>query len=399
MKTLQQALDIILAAAQPLANTQRLNISQALGHYLAEDVVSPLDVPPQDNSAMDGYAINLGDSSATSGTTQFEVTQTINAGHIGQPLLPNQAARIFTGAEIPAGANCVAMQENCTRSDDGQWVTAHSTALGDNIRRRGQDITVGNELFNQGHRLTAVDIGLLASLGRANITVYRPPKIAILSTGDELKEPGQALGPGQIYNSNRYLLTAALQALQCEVVDLGQVEDTLAATQTALIRGQEADLIVSTGGVSVGEADFVKTAVERLGELNSWKIAIKPGKPLAFGRIGDTPFLGLPGNPVAVFVTFLLVVKPFLNALRGNNSTHPLRVFSSGFDIKRPSDRRQYMRIKIDQTGLIQRFGNQSSGVLSSLAWAEGLAIVETGQTVNKGDALPVILLNDHQFS
>lgn len=393
MKSLPETLDYILTTASAVQDTLKVGITDALGGFLAEDIVSPIAVPPANNSAMDGYALAFNDKTAHSG---YSINQVIHAGHTGSTLGPNEAARIFTGAEIPAGADTVAMQENCELSADGQTVIVRDTKLGDNIRHAGQDIAHGAELFTRGHRLTAVDIGLLASIGTASVSIVRPLKVAIMSTGDELTEPGEPLAPGKIYNSNRYLLTATLQSFNCEVVDLGRVEDTLEATEQALLRGVGCDLIISTGGVSVGDADFVKTAIANLGKLESWKVAIKPGKPLAFGQVKNTPFLGLPGNPVAVFVTFMLVVKPFLNSLRGGRLEQTPRLFPAGFNSDNRSDRTQYLRVRIDDHGRVCRFGNQSSGVLSSLSWADGLAIIEKHATAREGQLIPVLLLNDH---
>jgi len=397
MKTLQEALHLILQSAHPLTATEQIPLLSAMGRFLAEPIRSQINVPPADNSAMDGYALYI--DAPTGGEKRYAISQVINAGHVGTPLLADTVARIFTGAEIPAGANSVAMQENCLLSDTGDTVQINATLPGDNIRRRGQDIAEGDQLFAAGHRLTPIDIGLVASVGIAQVPVFRKPKIAILATGDELVEPGGVLGPGQIYNSNRYLLQSALIALGCEVHDLGMVADTLQATENTLLKGLDADLIISTGGVSVGEADFVKTAVANLGVLESWKIAIKPGKPLAFGRIKNTPFLGLPGNPVAVFVTFLLVVKPFIQTLCNNFKPHATRLFPLAFATSKASERTDYVRIKINSEGKVERFANQSSGVLSSVAWADGLAILPAGQTFAIDEKVDVILLNDHLFS
>lgn len=396
MQTLQQTLDLILSSVEPITEQRKNGLIDALGHYLAEDIVSTVEVPPADNSAMDGYALTFNDGTPDQ---WYPVTQTINAGHTGAVLAPGTAARIFTGAEVPSGADTVAMQENCELSDDGQAVRIRDTQPGDNIRRQGQDIAIGAPLFARGHRLTPVDIGMLASIGKAEVNITRPLRVAIVSTGDELQEPGEKLHSGQIYNSNRYLLHTALQSLNCTVMDLGRVQDDLESTCQTLLRGSDCDLILSTGGVSVGDADFIKAALAKTGAMTSWKLAIKPGKPLAYGRVGTAPFVGLPGNPVAVFVTFLLVVKPLLNHLRQRPPATLNRPFPSGFKTTKTSNRTQYLRVKINAQGQIERFGNQSSGVLSSLSWADGLAVVEAGKSVAIGDFLPVILLNDHAYN
>ncbi|WP_317932601.1 gephyrin-like molybdotransferase Glp [Halioxenophilus sp. WMMB6] len=396
MKSLADTLAILVAAAKPLTSTESIPLLAAAGRYLAEDLHATINVPPADNSAMDGYAVRAED--IASGDTWLPITQTINAGSAPEPLAAGSAARIFTGAEIPSGADTVVMQENSERSTDGRQVKLAATQVGDNIRRCGQDIHQGQLIFATGHRLAAVDVAVIAAIGLPTITVFRRVRVAILATGNELVEPGQPLATGQIYNSNRYLLHTALTALGCEVIDLGTAEDTLAGTEAALRRGQEADLIITTGGVSVGEADFVKPAVTNLGTLESWKVAIKPGKPLAFGRIGETPLLGLPGNPVAVFITFLLAVKTFIRALNHNREPLPTRPFAAEFSTSKSSDRTNYLRVKITTEGQISRFGNQSSGVLSSVAWADGLAIIPAGATVQSGEPLQVILLNDYAF-
>ena len=394
MKPLSEALEQILSSAQKATEIVELPLLDAYGRYLAQDIIAAVNVPPADNSAMDGYAINTTDFTDTS--DWIPISQTINAGSISAQLTANSAARIFTGAEIPEGANTVVIQENCQRSEDGLSVRVNELVADKNIRRRGQDIAAGDCLFSAGHRLASVDIGVLASQGFATVNVNRKIKVAIVSTGDELVEPGQPLTTGKIYNSNRYLLHSALTQLGCEVLDLGKAPDNLAAIKEHFNRGAIADLIISTGGVSVGEADFVKQAVAELGEIHTWKLAIKPGKPLAFGRVGTTPFIGLPGNPVAVFVTFILAVKPFIKALNGNNTTQLSRPFATDFAIDKKSDRANYLRVKITNDGKIQRFSNQSSGVLSSVAWADALAIVPEGSTVEIGNHLQVILLNDH---
>lgn len=396
MDSLATALAKILPHAHPIQETENLPLLAVSGRHLATDITSSVNVPPADNSAMDGFT--LASKDFINADSWLPISQIITAGTQPQVLTPGSAARIFTGAEIPANADTVVMQENCTQSDDGTQVKIHRINPGDNIRPTGQDIADGEILFSKGHRLNPVDIGLLASIGISNLDVFRPLTVAILATGDELVEPGQPLKAGQIYNSNRYLLAAALACLGCKVQDLGSVEDTLEATETALKSAKSADIIVSTGGVSVGEADFVKQAVINLGALETWKIAIKPGKPLAFGQVQGTPFIGLPGNPVAAFVTFVLVVKPFIQTLLHGQSHTSTRRFKSGFDVKKPATRTNYMRVTIACDGTVIPCGNQSSGVLSSVARADGLAVVPADSVLAKGEDIDVILIKDHIF-
>ncbi len=393
MKPIAEALVQILNAVTPVSASESIPLQGALGRILASAQVSDLDVPPADNSAMDGYALHT-DSLAQS--NRLPVSQRVAAGQVPQPLQAGSAARIFTGAEVPAGANCVIMQEQCQIEEaEGQtWVTfPDGVKAGNNIRRQGQDIAKGHQVLPPGYRLNPQDLGLLASIGIGHINVLRPLRVAVLSTGDELAEPGEPAGAGQIYNSNRYQLAGLLQKMGVEMIDLGRVEDTFEATQQALRNASEqADCVITTGGVSVGEEDHVKPAVESLGELNLWKLALKPGKPLAFGKIGDTPFFGLPGNPVSVFVTFLLFVRPYLYAQQGSpcHELHPIQLPAS-FSRNKKSIRQEYVRVRVHPNGTMETHPNQSSGVLSSTSWANALAIVEPDTTVTQGDMVPVI--------
>ncbi|MCY4427125.1 MAG: molybdopterin molybdotransferase MoeA [Halieaceae bacterium] len=395
MTPLEQAMPLILADVKPLPAEHRPGIlTEALGRVLAEDLIAPLAVPGDDNSAMDGYAVNSAD-----GTGPLLVTQRITAGSCGSELSSGTAARIFTGAPIPAGADAVVMQENCVLDDQSVRLTK-AVGCGENIRRRGQDIAEGEVLFNAGRRLQAQDLGVLASLGFAAVPLRRRLKAAILSTGDELVEPGEGpLRTGQIYNSNRYTLRGLLERLGIEVVDLGMVKDTAKATAQALQRAAAmADCVISSGGVSVGEADHVTAQVQKLGELRLWKLRIKPGKPLAFGRVGETPFFGLPGNPSAVFVTFCLVVRPWLLRRMGVTDETLLRLpASADFQTKRAGTREEYLRVRaVVENGqlLAKPHHNQSSGVLSSVSRSNALAIVPPGRTIEHGDRVEILLLD-----
>lgn len=405
MKPIAEALQHILSTVTApgarlphLPATETISLLTAQGRVLAQDIIAPLDVPPAANSAMDGYALHTRDLPLAA-SAGLLVSQRIAAGQVPAPLTAGTAARIFTGAEIPAGANSVVMQEQCEllESSDGQRVRIPvDLPANNNIRPRGQDIACGHRVLSEGRRLTPADLGLLASLGFSEVNVYRRLRVAILSTGDELAEPGTPLQPGQIYNSNRFLLAGFLQQMQIEAVDLGRIADTPQATRDALARAaREADCIISSGGVSVGEEDHVKTAVEALGQLSLWKLALKPGKPLAFGQIAGTPFFGLPGNPVAVFVTFLLCVRPYLYAQQGAAVHDPApRLLAASFSRHKTALREEYVRVRLDPAGNMQTYPNQSSGALTSASWANALAIVAPGTTVSEGDLVPVLVLD-----
>ncbi len=392
---LEVALAQILTGTKPCVETAELALIESLGRVLAEDVYASINVPGADNSAMDGYALRVADLVQH----PMPVSQRIPAGAAPQALEPGTAARIFTGAKIPPGADAVVMQEDCIVEGDVIRVKV-AAKTGDHIRPQGQDIASGSKVLQAGRTLRPQDMGLLASVGCERVTIYRPLRVAILSTGDELVEPGAGtLADSQLFNSNRYTLTGLLQAMHMQVVDGGIVEDDAQATAEALQQAaQEADCVITTGGVSVGEEDHVKAQVEELGELALWKLAIKPGKPLAYGRIGDTPFIGLPGNPSSVFVTFSLVARPFLRKLQGiNEEALPTLTAAADFEVGRPGGRQEYLRVTLvaGESGLVaHRFSNQSSGVLSSVSHSNALAVIPIGRTVARGDPVEVIPLD-----
>ena len=390
---IEEALDQVLADAMPKRPVVYRPLLEALGLVLAEDIVSPIAVPLNDNSAMDGYALR-----AVEAQQPLPVSQRIAAGRVGTALEPGTAARIFTGAEIPQGADAVVMQENCEEVD-GEVVVHGAVAVGQNVRPRGQDIRQGESVLPAGRILLPQDLGLLASVGSSEVPVFEPLRVAIMSTGDELIEPGSGpLQNGQIYNSNRYTLAALLRSMNFEVVDGGIIPDDAAATASALQdAASAADCVITSGGVSVGDEDHVKAQVERLGHLDLWKLAIKPGKPLAFGRIGDTPFFGLPGNPTSVFVTFCIVARPYVRTLQGVREEEPPKLTAkAGFAREKPGTRQEYLRVTLSHSdaGLIATaFDNQSSGVLSSVSRSNALAIIPVAATIAPGDSVEIIPL------
>ena len=394
MLSAPEALDLLLAAARPVGETERLPTEAANGRVLAEAVLSTLNVPSADNTQMDGYAVRAADCSG--GEALLPVNQRIPAGVVGQPLAPGSAARIFTGAMIPAGADAVVMQEQCEASESGDGLPMvrilHKPVAGEWVRRTGEDIRAGSVILSSGTRLRPQELGLAASVGLASLPVYRRLRVAVFFTGDELAMPGEPLKPGAIYNSNRFTLRGLLENLGCVVGDFGIVPDNLDATRAALRRAaEEHDLIITSGGVSVGEEDHVKPAVEAEGRLNLWQIAIKPGKPLAFGEVKRGAeaafFIGLPGNPVSSFVTFLLFVRPFILRLQGVQHVVP-RALSLRADFAWPrADRRnEFLRARMNEKGGLDLFPNQGSGVLSSMAWADGLVDNPAGNTIKQGD-------------
>ncbi len=415
----EEALVRLLAGAKPSGETEAVPTQAAAGRVLAQGLRSGLDVPPLDNTSMDGYALRCADVPAAG--AQLAVAQRIAAGSVGHVLAPGTAARIFTGAPLPAGADAVVMQELC--AIDGDTLTVnHVPHMGEWIRRRGEDIAAGAEVLAAGTRLTAAHVGVAASVGAAQLTVFRRLRVALFSTGDELAMPGEPLKPGGIYNSNRYTLLALLQGLGCVVDDLGIVPDSREATRAALRAAAAGnDLILTSGGVSVGEEDHVKPAVEAEGSLDLWKIAIKPGKPLAFGgvrrkvmppaqpgavspedgagslcvpgnplrgQVTAAAFIGLPGNPVSSFVTFLMLVRPFILKAQGASALLPrAQQLRADFDCK-GDPRREFLRARINAEGGLDLFANQSSGVLTSCTWADGLVDNPPRQAIKRGDTV-----------
>jgi molybdopterin molybdotransferase len=391
LRPLDDALQDLLVHARALP-LETVSTFEADGRVLAEDLVSGLQVPPQDNSSMDGYAVRCSDVRAAG--VLLPVSQRIPAGAAAQPLAAGSAARIFTGAPVPAGADAIVMQEDTEAPEEGRVRIQRVPARGQWIRANGEDITRGSTILARGERLGPAAQGLAASIGRDRLQVARKPRVALFSTGDELVMPGEvapeAMQPGAIYNSNRFFLRSLLLRLGCEVRDLGIVPDRRDATLQALRDAASGnDLILTSGGVSVGEEDHIKPAVQQLGSLDLWQIAMKPGKPFAYGHVGDAHFIGLPGNPVSSFVTFLLLVRPFLLKLQGAARLEaPSLQLPAHFEWPRPDKRREFLRARRDAQGGLEIYPNQSSGVLTSCTWADGLIDVPAGHTIARGDAV-----------
>ncbi len=416
LKSLDDALAELLGQAQPLAGSESVTTFDADGRVLAQDVVSHLQVPPQDNSSMDGYAMRSADVAQPG--VLLQVSQRIAAGATGKPLRAHSAARIFTGAPIPPGADAVVMQEDCEVVNGITGQGGRQAALGDVrvntipqagqwIRRAGEDVMQGAVVLSKGERLTPASLGLAASIGMSHLQVACKPRVALFSTGDELVMPGdvapQAMKPGAIYNSNRFFLRALLLRLGCVVTDFGIVPDRLDATLSALkCASHDHDLILTSGGVSVGEEDHIKPAVQALGELNLWQIAIKPGKPFAYGTIGKgeglerTHFMGLPGNPVSSFITFLVLVRPFLLRMQGVKDVATKSIaIPAHFTWAKADKRREFLRVRRNAAGGLDLFPNQSSGVLTSAVWGDGVVDNPAGRAIAQGDVVPFIAFSD----
>ena len=400
MLTAQQALDHLLSNAVTVNESEKVSTQAALGRVLAEDVKSLVDVPPLDNTSMDGYAVRCADT-LTPGQT-LRIAQRIPAGSIGTELESGTAARIFTGAPVPPGADAVVMQEDCTVGDQPDQVTINvAPTSGQWIRRSGEDLTTGKTCLTAGTFLRPQELGVAASAGLTHLNVKRRVRVAAFFTGDELALPGEPLKPGGIYNSNRDTLLACLKSLGCDATDLGIVPDRLDATREALRKAsKDHDLIITSGGVSVGEEDHIKPAVTAEGRLDLWQIAIKPGKPLAFGAVrksdepkeGEAWFIGLPGNPVSSFVTFLLFVRPFILKLQGREAkSPPCYLMRADFDWLKADRRNEFLRVKINDQGGLDLYPNQSSGVLTSASWGDGLVDCPPNQPIKAGDLVKYI--------
>jgi len=393
--SVDEALDFLLRQARPVEAVEDALITDALGRVLAVLQTSRINVPPHDNSAMDGYALRAADLNAL-GDTRLAVSQRIAAGMMGQPLAPHTAARIFTGAPIPPGADAVVMQEDTTPAGDAV-IIHRAVPSGTNLRYAGEDIAQGNTVLQAGTRLGPQHLGLAASVGIARLPVYRKLRIATFFTGDELVMPGERLGPGQIYNSNRFTLNGLLRCLGFTAIDLGIVPDKLDATIAVLKQAaREADVILTSGGVSVGEEDHIKAAVERLGTIDMWRIAMKPGKPLAFGRIDNAAFIGLPGNPVSVFVTFCIFARPFLLRSQGVMNVTPRSYWvEANFDWLTPDRRREFLRARLepgmDGQSRAAIYPHQGSGVLTSTVWGDGLITCPAGTPIKRGERVRYI--------
>ena len=402
MLTVAQARSKFIQSVVCNAETETIALDAALLRISAADIRSNIDVPPTDNSAMDGFAVNSRE--ITEIPVELSISQRIPAGAAPKPLAAGSVARIFTGGQMPVNSDSVVIQENCeygsSAMEAGSVKILQATQAGDNVRPRGQDITIGETVVRAGAKLSAVDLGLLASIGQSRVTVFKKIKVAIFSTGNELAEPGKVLKPGQIYNSNRTMLMAICRQLGYEVFDCGIIEDTLAATKNALSESAaHADVIISSGGVSVGEEDHIKPAVEALGDLQHWKVKMKPGKPVVLGKVNGTPFLGLPGNPVSSYVVFLLLGIPLLRSLQGQGEINNISYqVSAGFD-KPATSREEYIRVRIvqDSCGVqtVESFKNLSSGVLTSLSWADGLVRQTVGQTIKVGEPVEFLPIRE----
>lgn len=388
--SVEEALERLLAGARPVEDVEEVPTLKAIGRVLAEPLQSGMDVPPMDNSAMDGYAVRVADIQAAG--TRLRISQRIQAGAVGTALEPGTTARIFTGAPIPAGADAIVIQEDTTAEGD-EVVFNSVPRRGDWVREAGLDVRKGVAMLPCGVRLKPQQVGLAASVGIASLKVFRRLRVGLIFPGDELQMPGEVLKPGSIYNSNRFTLTGLTEALGCEVRDYGIVPDGLEVMREVLRKAAaECDIVVTNGGVSVGEADFVKPAVEAEGELLMWRIAMKPGRPLAYGKVGKAAFIGLPGNPVSSFVTFLWFVRPFVLRTQGITDVVPRRMkLRADFDWLQPDSRREFLRVRWNDQGGLDLYRTQDSAVLSSTAWADGLVDNPAKGVIRKGDLVDFV--------
>ncbi len=388
MKSFDEALNYLLEKAQLTQKTEIINIENGLEKILSKGIVSSVNVPPHNNSMMDGYGLNSQDFKP--GKT-YQISQRIVAGELGKELKKDTVVRIFTGAAIPKGVDMVIMQEEAEVEGEKVKLNSETTRPGQNIRTLGEDIALGNEILSQGHILRPQDLGLIASIGTAKVEVYQPLTIATFTTGDELLEPGDKAEEGKIYNANRYFLTSAITQLGFKLIDLGQIKDTLEATIEAMQQASKlGDVVITTGGVSVGEEDHIKPAMTQLGSLDMWQVKMKPGKPLAYGDISGTPFIGLPGNPVSAFTTFNLFARPFLLSMQGASEVHARPLwFEAKFDWLKAGFRKEFARARLvneNQKTLVEIYSNQGSGVLTSTVWADGLVVIPENILIKKGD-------------
>ncbi|MFM1826738.1 MAG: hypothetical protein RLY67_119 [Pseudomonadota bacterium] len=387
MRTLEQATEQLLDRAEALVERERVALDALLGRVLADPIVSSVDVPGFENSQVDGYAVRLSDRA---GSRRLPVSQRIAAGAPASPLEPGTVARVFTGAPVPEGSDAVAMQEDCDVDPDGRILIPASLKQGENIRARGGDLRIGQTALPPGRRLSAADIGLVASLGHGHATVVRRLRVAVFSSGNELRQPESPLDSGQIYDSNRPMVMSLVSGLGAEAIDMGCLPDRFDVTASALREASEqADVILTCGGVSVGEEDHIKAAVQQEGALDLWRIAIKPGKPFAFGKVGGADFLGMPGNPVSAWVTFVLLVRPFLLKRAGVLQVEPrFHLCRAAFERSQPDPRQEFLRAKLDAQGEVVPHARQNSQVLSSIVESEGLVEVPMETPVRRGDLL-----------
>lgn len=386
-----EAKSTLLSSARPVTETEIVNLASAFGRVLAEDLISPMTVPPFSNAAMDGYAIHAADLSAAG--MRLPVSQRVPAGAVPTQLAPGSAARIFTGAQVPEGADTVVIQEDCVADDDFVIIN-QMPVMGQHIRLKGSDLSAGKSILAAGSYLSAAAMGLIASVGIAEVKVFRRLKVALFFTGSELVTPGEPLPPGHIYNSNRFVMLGFFHGLGVEVIDLGIIRDDRLATRDALRRAAtQADLIVTSGGMSEGDEDHVTAAVTAEGHINVWKIAAKPGKPLAFGSVlsnnKEAAFIGLPGNPVAVWSGLLTLVSPFLRRCQGltliESETLTLR---ADFNYSAKGNRMEVVRVRRNDRGGLDIYPNQDSAIISSAVWADGVSMIPAGTSVKAGDMI-----------
>jgi molybdopterin molybdotransferase len=389
MKTFDEALHYLLSQVEPTQATEVIAIHQAYGRILAKPIVSDVNVPPHNNSMMDGFAVHSYDLEHKGALT---ISQRIPAGTQPLALKAGTVARIFTGAVMPEEANLVVMQEETESIGDSQiLIKSIAPVKGQNIRLVGEDIAISDEILKLGHKLRGQDLGLIASIGMAEVEVFKPLKVATFTTGDELLEPGEEAEENKIYNANRYVLAGLIPALGFELIDLGRVQDTLEATVEAMKQAATiADVVITTGGVSVGEEDHIKPAIEQVGALDMWKVKMKPGKPIAFGNINGTPFIGLPGNPVSAFATFNLFARPYLLKMQGASAIKAKPIWlEADFEWLKAGFRREFARAKLvnkNQRTYVDIYHNQGSGVLTSAVWAEGFVVIPEDTQIKKGD-------------